>query len=244
VNLRRLCIIGLVLACSVTTSGLALIAASDAYATGFPVYYDASDSSYDIFSSSVPPATASTTLKVPAVTGCTKTNRQVGFGPGVEDSSGAGADPFVVVGCKGGKAIYSANFYMFGTITASSVTVHPGNSLSLSVSMTATTTTITFDDTTTGSSQTETGAADTAAYGFVGSFPVQKGATLLGVPDFARVTFKNVLINGSGIGTYTSATGLYEFIRTTNGSAPPSGTVQIQPGALGTSSFSLTYKHS
>lgn len=221
-----------------------VVGAGAAYASGQPVYYNVSNSSYNVFSSSTPPATVSVTFKVPAVTGCTKADRQVGFGPGVEDSSGAGADPFLVVGCKSGSAVYSANFYMFGTASPASVTVHPGNSVSLSASISATSTSITFDDTTTGKSQTENGAADTAAYGFAGSFAVNKGAKLLGVPHFATVTFKNVLVNGSGIGAYTSATGLYELIRTTNGAAPPSGAVQIQPGALGTSSFSLTFEHS
>ncbi len=245
VIVRRICVFGLVVVCSATLCGIALAAAGTAYASGPPVYYDVSDSSYNVFSSSIPPATVSTTFKVPAVTDCTKSDRQVGFGPGVEDNSGAGADPFLVVGCKGGTAVYSANFYMFGTITTASITVHPGNSLSLSASMNASSTSITFDDTTTESSQTESGAGDTAAYGFIGSFPVHNSADkLLGVPHFATVTFKHALVNGSGIGTYTSATGLYEFIRTTNGEAPPSGTVQIEPGALGSSSFSLSFDHS
>lgn len=66
---------------------------------------------------------------------------------------------------------------------------------------------------------------------------------LLGVPKFTTLTFTNVQVNGANIGTYTAAPGVYEFIRTTNGSAPPSGTVQILPLGVGAASFSHLWKH-
>jgi hypothetical protein len=244
-NLRRWGGFALAVACSTFgLSGAALVGASNAYASALTVYYSKINSGYNVYSSTVPPATASTTLKVPMVKDCPKTGRGIGFGPLVEDSGGDGAEAFVEVGCVGGKATYSGGLDMFGTITTSATTVHPGNSLSLSATMNATSTSATFTDTSTGYSRTVTGASGTAAYAFIGSFPADNSAhKLLGVPHFATLTFTNAKVNGAGIGTYDTATGLYEFIRTTNGKAPPKGKVQVEPSALKTSSFSLAFEH-
>ena len=51
-----------------------------------------------------------------------------------------------------------------------------------------------------------------------------------------------VQIDGVDPGTYTAATGLYEFIRMTIRLVPPGGVVQIQPGTLGTASFPLAIR--
>jgi hypothetical protein len=221
------------------------VGGTSAYASGLTIDYQPSDSGYSIYSSTIPPATASTNLTVPTVTGCTKADRQIAFGPLVENSSGDGADSFIEVGCKSGKATYAVGALAFSTLTIFATTVRPGDSISLSAAMNATSTTATVDDTTTGFNQTVSGAADTAAYGYVGSFPVYKsGPKPLHVPDFGTVSFTSAEVNGAGIGTYTSATGLYEFIRTTNGKASPKGKVQVDPGTLGSTSFSMAFDHS
>ncbi len=49
----------------------------------------------------------------------------------------------------------------------------------------------------------------------------------------------NAQVNGADIGTYPGNT--FELVETRNGTKPPWGHVEIQPGALGTSSFSLTW---
>jgi hypothetical protein len=221
------------------------VGGTSAYASGLTIDYQTSDSGYSIYSSTIPPATASTDITVPTVTGCTKSDRQIAFGPLVEDSSGDGADSFIEVGCKGGKATYAVGALVFSTFTIFSTTVSPGDSISLSAAMNATSTSATVDDTTTGFNQTISGAGHTAAYGYVGSFAAFKGGTKpLHVPDFGTVSFTSAEVDGAGIGTYNSSTGLYEFIRTTNGKAPPKGKVQVEPGTLGSSSFSMAFDHS
>jgi len=89
---------------------------------------------------------------------------------------------------------------------------------------------VTFSDKSTAVTKSVTGKGDVAGYGSVTAAPVHEPlntGVLLGVPKFTTLTFTNVQVNGTNIGTYTAATGLYEFIRTTNGSAPPSGTVRF-----------------
>ena len=218
---------------------------TSAYASGLTIDYQRSDSGYSIYSATIPLATASTNLTIPTVTGCPKADRQIAFGPLVENSSGDGADSFIEVGCKSGKATYAVGALMYSTLTIFATTVRAGDSVSLSAAMNGTSTTATVDDTTTGFNQTVSGAGDTAAYGYIGSFPAYKGGPKpLHVPDFGTISFTSAEVNGAGIGTYTSSTGLYEFIRTTNGKAPPKGKIQVDPGTPGSSSFSMAFDHS
>jgi hypothetical protein len=213
----------------------------EAYASG-TVYYQQYDSGYQVYSSTVPPATVAVTFKVPLVSDCTSTEREIGLGPLVEDASGDAVESWVQLGCDKGKAVYSAGYSILGTGAQFGIVVHPHDSITQTNSMNATQSSVTFTDNTTGASDTITGSADTAAYGYIGSTSDFNGkGKLTGVPDFSTVSMTDAEINGAGIGTYTTSTGLAEWIRTTTGTS--SGTVQIQPGTLHPSSFKLTFRH-
>jgi hypothetical protein len=215
-------------------------------ATGLPTYYTTETSGYAVYSATTPPAHVSAQFKVPTVSGCTATDRQIAAGAEVQDSGGAGASVFLKLGCHAGKTIYQGEFNVFGTLAVVTGSIKPNNLISVSGSMSATATKVTFTDKTTGVTKSVSGKGDVAAYASVTAGPIHEPpvtGVLLGVPKFTTLTFTSVQVNGANLGTYTSATGLYEFIRTTNGSAPPSGTIQILPGAVGTASFSLVWKH-
>ena len=225
-------------------AGVLLVGPGRAYASGPPVDYQTSNSGYAVYSSTTPPASVAATFKVPAVSGCKKKAQLIAAGILVEDSSGSGAEPFIQFGCSGGKAVYSAGLDMFGTITTLTNKVVAGDSVSMFANMNPTLTEISIQ-VANGWNTSQSGAGDTAAYGYVGTFPVGNGAAgVLGVPHFATFSFKKATINSAGLGSYTPSTGLGEYIRTTNGSAPPSGLVQIEPGTLASKSFSLTFEHS
>ncbi len=153
---------------------------------------------------------------------------------------------FLKLGCHASKTLYQGAFNVFGKLTVVTGSIKPNDLISLSGSMSATATKVTFTNKTTGVTKSVSGKGDVAAYGSVIAGSVHEPpltGVLLGVPKFTTLTFTSVQVNGANLGTYSSATGLYEFIRTTNGSAPPSGTVQILPGTVGAASFSLVWKH-
>ncbi len=223
-----------------------LLSASPAAASGLPTYYSTTNSGYAVYSATTPPARVSAQFRVPTISGCTATDRQIALGVDTQDKGGAGGNPFLKFGCHASKAFYQGEFNWFGTLVLLSATIKPNDVISVSSSMSSAGTKATFADRTTGFTKTLSGKGLLAAYGSVDAGPIHEPpltGVLLGVPKFTTLTFTNVQVNGANLGTYTSASGLYEFIRTTNGSAPPSGTVQILPGAVGAASFSLVWKH-
>jgi hypothetical protein len=122
--------------------------------------------------------------------------------------------------------------------------VSPGDVIALSASTTSTAGSITFTDVTTGYSKSVTGPGLVADFAYVGSLAkFDDAGALLGVPQFPSFPFTNAQVNGAGLDTYSAATGLEQFIRTTNGSPPPTGIIQIQPGSLAAASFSETWLH-
>jgi hypothetical protein len=228
---------------TVTLVTVMFVGTGQAFASTPTVDYQGTNSGYAVYSSTTPPADVQTQFKVPSVTGCKKKDLLIAIGGLVEDSSGSAAEPFIQLGCSGGKAVYSAGLDVFGSIVTLPNKVVAGDTVYMSASMNSTVTQVGIT-VANGWSTSKTGAGDTAAFGYVGTSPVGNGSGgILGVPHFATFSFKKALINSAGLGTYTSSTGLTEYVRTKSGSAPPGGTVQIEPGTLGSSSFSLTFEH-
>jgi hypothetical protein len=227
---------------SVATAGIAMslglltvLAAAPASAST-PVFYYAGNAGYQVSSTTIPPATAKAEFLVPTVT-CTKAKLNVTFGVLVENTSGGSSGPVVAEGCAKGKATYAAYIEINGTATMLDTSVSPNNLITVSASEASTATSATFTDVSSGYSKTLTGAGSISEYASVGSFP----GTTKKVPTFSTFNFTNAEINGAAIGTYTGSTGLNEEVQTINGKVPPKGKVEIQPGALGTSSFPLSW---
>jgi hypothetical protein len=222
-----------------------LAGAQAASAAGLPTYYSTTNAGYAVYSTSAPPAHVSARFNVPTISNCTGTDVQIGLGIGVQDGGGSGASIFVKLGCSSGTPVYRAEANMFGKLTVLTTPISPNDPIGLSATMTSAATRATITDKTTGYKKTFTGKADVAAYGTVTADPIHVPpvtGVLLGVPQFTKFSFTMAQVDGVDLGTYTAATGLYEFVRTTNGLAPPGGIVQIQPGAPRTASFPLAFK--
>jgi hypothetical protein len=143
----------------------------------------------------------------------------------------------------GFKSVYTANIIVNGVNTVLSTTVNPNDLITVSASASGTLTSSTFTDNTTGFTQTLTGPGVITEWAQVGAVADQ-GLPAPKAPTFATFSFTHAQVNGADIGTYKGATpptGLFEFVQTRNGTKPPRGHVEIQPGALGTSSFSLSW---
>jgi hypothetical protein len=152
-----------------------------AYAAGLPFTYYQSNAGYAVFSSSIPPTTASAQFRVPALT-CNKVKKAVGFGVVVENSDDSSrGSPTVGEACVKNTPIYTANININNVNTVFSTTVNPTDLITVSASETSTSTSATFTDNTTTFSQTLSGTGSTSAFGYVGS-----------VPDEARPGIKKV----------------------------------------------------
>jgi hypothetical protein len=225
------------------------ISADAAWAAPPPVFYQTSNSGWEVNGTSVSPSSVSAHFTVPTVSGCGTPVRSVAFGVLEEDSAGSAnsvVEPFVQLDCpgSGGQAHISAGMKLSGVVTIFPTTITPGDAIAVSASATTSGTALTFTDTTTGFTQSATGAGITPYFAYVGSFPRRNtSGALLGVPRFTQFAFTNAQVNGANMNTFTGATGLAKLIRTTNGSAPPSGIVQIQPAALAAASFNETWRH-
>jgi hypothetical protein len=224
-----------------------VLPAGPAGASGTPTFYNATNSGFQVFSSTESTGSISANFTVPTVSGCTAAKRGVAFGVLIENINATVSDaPNVAVGCHHGASFYTAFLVVNGSATALSAVITPGDAITVSASMTTATASETFTDNTTGYTQSDSGAGGTPAYQFAGSEPFfnNKNGTVEEVATFSAVSLADVVVNGASIGSYTAATGLGKYVRTTNGDAPPSGTVQIKPGKLGPASFKLTFEHS
>ncbi len=234
--LRRL-ILGLTLAVP-AAAGSMLAIPGMAGAQSPPIVYYPGNAGYGVYSTTTPPTSVSTQLEVPKVK-CTTTKAAVSFGALIETADGSVAgDSAVALACNDGKAKYSAGILINGAFTTLPTTVRPGDLVTSSANQNASQTSVTFTDATTGFTQTSTGPGATSAFAFVGTFPV---SSYKKVAKFTRFSFSNVAVNGADIGTYDASTGLFEAIETHKGEAPPTGTIEVEPGALGTSSFPLNW---
>jgi hypothetical protein len=232
-------------------SGLSLMApAGMASASAPQITYTTSLSGYQpSLLASGTPTMVSVSFKVPSVSKCsgTSADQLILIGPQLFISNTTSqATPGLEFGCHAGASTYQGALFGSTTVTVLSAKVSAKDSLTLSASMNASMSSMTFIDHTTGFTQSATDTGGTATGVFLGALGVNGSSgsnTLLAVPKFSKVSFTAATVNGSSLATWALGS-LYEFIRTTNGSAPPSGSIQIVPGKLATSKFTLTYKHS
>jgi len=220
----------------------ASLVSSDAYASGATPDYNAYNAGYGLIAPSTAPSEVTAQFKIPAITSCTSKNQQIGVGVLAQASGGDSIFSYVQMGCVHGVAVYQAMFSAYGTVTPVSLTVAAGDTVGLGANMNETNSSLTFG-VVGGFSETKDVSNDTAVNGFIGTVPILGGKKdkLLGVPNFGKIAFKDADINLVGIGTYSAD--LYELIRTNNGDAPPTGTVQVQPGTLKSTSFPLKFQH-
>ncbi len=226
--------------------GVTQLSVTSVGASSIPTIYSATNAGYNL---NRPEASGSVSgsFKVPTISGCTAAYRAVAVGVVADASNGHLANPFLVIGCRHGSPLYRVEFNMSGTLSFPVATVSAGDKIALSASMTTSSANATFTDTTTGFSKTMSGPGGSAMDHFLGTGAVHNPpltGVLLGVPQFATFSITSARIDGATIGTYTTDSGFSRFVRTSNGSAPPGGTVQVLPGAVHPQSFGMDWQHS
>jgi hypothetical protein len=224
------------------------VSMSPAYATSPPVGYSGLYGGYfvDAETASPPPTVVAADFQVPTVM-CTKKKAEVVLGVEVNGFSAPTVQSYVGALCLKGKVTYSAGIAINGTPTALPTIVHPTDQISVTVSKAAASSSATFIDTTSGFTQTLTGAGDRAEMGHIGAIPSreQRAGSIKNIPAFSLVQFSNADVNGAGIGAFTTGGGPIELVQATHtirGTKRPNSHIEIQPGSLvGTSSFQLTW---
>lgn len=215
------------------------VTAGTSYASSTPVYYNPYNAGYGVSGTPTAPGSVSVEFKIPTLKSCPETDEQIQVGAFAEDSSDSALISYVQFGCDGGKPVYQGYFNDYGT-TSQALGVKGGETVIAQVNMASQNSTLVFA-VVGGWTETKQVSNDTAAIGYVGTFPAYGGAKdkELNPPDFGKIGLKDATIDGQGIGTYTSNTA--EYIRTNNGSTPPAGTVQVEPGTLKSSSFPVRF---
>jgi len=217
--------------------GVAIVP-TEASAAGVHPYYSTFLAGYDVINNTPAPSPLSAQFTVPTISGCGAkgANRDNQFvGVMVEDNSTTYIFSGLYFGCQKGEPFDQGVFINYDAATTSSVSVSAGETVAVSATMNEQSSSLSFG-VVGGSTQTLAVAEDTAVSAFVGADSTG------GVPDFGKIKFSDVDLNGIGLSPAT--TGIDRAIRTTNGKAPPSGMVQIQTGRLTSASFSLRFEHS
>ena len=182
-------------------------------------------------------ATASFT--VPTLS-CTTTDRAIGPVAGVDENNfKTYSSAFLFTGCVNGQAVNYPALVDNGTETNYTTTpVSAGDVIDLTTKVSHFRTRVQVTDVTTGVTQKiiGPGASASAAY-FGDSAWFSSTGTLLHVPDFGKLTFKNCLIDGKALGSWHPHA--YQRVNS-------NGTVQIRTGGLwpGGTAFTTHFEHS
>jgi hypothetical protein len=224
-------------------SASAIVAATPpASAASLPILYSRVTAGYEVDAANLPPTNVTTQFRVPNVA-CTKATRRSGFGAFIQDSTGlVTGTTGVTVGCVDGQPSFKAFATINGRVTRLKTTVLTGDLVTTTETQTSSTTTDTFSDGRTGFTRSVVGPGGSARFAFIGRLPSKYEYE----PMFGTVSFTNVVVtgaNGENLGSYIAAEDVQEQIQTTGGRLPPAGTIQVQPSALGPSSFSLVWMH-
>jgi len=178
-------------------------------------------------------------FKVPTLS-CTSAYRAITPVAGVAVNSFATySSAFLFVGCHNGKAVYFPALVVNGTETNYTTTLlSAGDAIKVYTNVTSTGTTVRVTDVTKGITKklTGPGASSSAAYAGDSDWFTSTG-TLLGVPNFGKLTFTSCYIDGSALAGWNPAQ--YQRVNS-------SGIVQIATGALTSTgtAFPTYYKHS
>ena len=219
--------------------------------TSVPITYsDNYGSGYQVTSTTPAPTSVTVQFTVPSLSRCSSATGFVVAAPELGNFSGSDfIASGVELGCVNGSATYTPVYTAFATdlSVALPTTVSPGDALTLSLSMTPSQSTSTFTDHSTGRTITESGKGIAANAAYIGTntiFTANTG-TVYPFPKFSPMSFTGVQVSGEKLSSFNASTGLSEYIQTTNGDAPPGGTIQMLPSALTkSSSFKITWKHS
>jgi hypothetical protein len=146
---------------------------------------------------------------------------------------------FLFTGCQGGTAAYYPALVISGKqFPYPGSPFSTGDVINLSTSVTTAGTTVQVTDVTTGVTMKLTGPGARASAAYIGdSGWLTSTRTLLGVPNFAPLTFTNCRIDGKALASAHPG----EYLR-----ANHAGTVQIAPGWLSPAGtgFATYYNHS
>jgi hypothetical protein len=168
---------------------------------------------------------------------CTTATRAIAPDAGVATSRNKASIAFVITGCVKGKSVYFPGVMTNGKGTVSSTSFAAGDVIDLTTKVSTNRTKVEVTDVTTGVTEKRRGVGASARVAWIGDDPAVNGRTLLHVPDFGKLTFKNCLIDGTALG------GLHPhaFQRVNS-----RGTVQISTGGFfpGGTAFSTHFKHS
>jgi hypothetical protein len=217
-------------------------AATPASAAGLPIVYSQKAAGYEVIAGNLPPIDVTAQFRIPTMV-CTGANRRSDFGVFIQDATGlVTGTTGVVLGCVGGQPRFKAFATVNGKVTYLKSPVLAGDLVTTTETQTTSETTDTFNDSRTGFTQSVVGPGGSADYAFVGRLPSLNEYE----PMFGTVSFTGVAVagaDGESLATYIAAEDVQEQIQATGGRLPPVGKIQVQPSALGPSSFSLVWVH-
>jgi hypothetical protein len=182
-------------------------------------------------------ATVVTTSYTLPTLSCTTATRAIAPDAGVATSNNRATVALVITACVNGKARYFPGAITNGRGSVSSTSFAAGDVIDLTTKVSTNRTKAEVTDVTTGVTVKRRGVGASARFAWIGDDPAVNGRTLLHVPDFGKLTFKNCLIDGTALG------GLHPhaFQRVNS-----RGTVQIRTGGFfpGGTAFSTHFMHS
>jgi hypothetical protein len=179
------------------------------------------------------------TFVVPAIT-CTASDQGIIPGVGIPDDNNTNIIAAgVAETCQTGAPTYMGEADINGTLTMFKVTVQPGDKVTTTLNTDATATTGTFKLVVPDSSRPATvisfkGSGGTQLFPCGGIDSLQESESVNPIPEFPKITFTNVEIDGAPLST--SATTRFEMVTST-------GILQIKTSALNAkgTSYSNTF---
>ena len=184
---------------------------------------------------------ATATFTVPALS-CTVTTFPRAIGPvaGVDENNfKTYSSAFLFTGCVNGQAVNYPALVVNGTFTPYPATLFAaGDVIDLTTKVSTNRTRVQVTDVTTGVTQKILGPGARADDGYFGDSPWFTGTgTLLHVPGFGKLQFKNCLVDGKALASWRPRA--YQRVNS-------NGTVQISTGGFwpGGTAFTTRYMHS
>jgi hypothetical protein len=169
---------------------------------------------------------------------CTTANRAISPDAAVGASHNKVTVALVIMGCLNGKAVYFPGVVTNSKGSISNTSFAAGDVIDLTAKVSTNRTKVEVTDVTTGVTEKRRGVGASSRVAWIGDDPVfSNSGTLLHVPDFGKLTFKDCLIDGTALG----ATHPQTFQRVNS-----NRTVQISTGGFfpGGTAFSTHFMHS
>jgi len=193
------------------------------------------------YQASVPAGSATvltSSFTVPALS-CTTVDQAMAPSTGVPvNNYSTFSAAFVLTACLNGAAVYYPQLIVNGTVTDyASTTFSAGDVIDLTTKVSTNRTRVQVTDVTTGVTQKIIGPGASASAAFVFDEPEFNSGTLMHVPSFGKLTFKNSLLDGKSLASWRPAA--YQRVNSV-------GTLQIAAGGFwpGGTAFTTHYEHS